>query len=637
MLTIIVTICQILTAGIAITAFSLLLYALTFNLRDRVARSFALILVCVVIVFTGEALGSTATNAWGVEVWQRFQWVGIIFLPATYLHFSVALLSTTGLPSRLVKYWAVRLIYFFSFILLLLVPSHWLLGTAILNQPPLPHLTPGPLAGYFVLYYLIIMVVSWGNLWAAYRRTATVTSRRRMTYLIVGALALSIGSFPFLVFGYDVASQQQLLFWSVAMVTNLLVGIFMVVMTYAVAFFGVPWSDRLVKSRIFKWLMRGPLTASITLALVTLVRRWGESFGIPYSAVVPIVMAVTIVVMEYVITLFAPLGSKWLFYGKDDHEIGLLRNMEDRLLTHNDLEQFFETVLAAICDRLQAEGAFLINLQDGELEMVAQTGELSFDNLDQEGLEKALGEQGEVPSFFLWQGDLFIPLYGNGEDSEPRKMLGLMGICSLKVKQMGGLDDETLFSIRVLTDRVEMALRDRKMQEQVFELLESLNSEVEMIQRLRAASRYDTQGILLVEPGMDGDLTQWVKEALSHYWGGPKLTESPLMKLKIVQNAIPSHEGNPANALRSVLRSAINKNRPEGERRFTGEWILYNILEMKFLEGKKVREIATRLAMSEADLYRKQRIAIEAVTHTVMEMENQNQTITPENDYLAKG
>jgi hypothetical protein len=637
LLTIIVTICQILTAGIAITAFSLLLYALTFNLRDRVARSFALILVCVVIVFTGEALGSTATNAWGVEVWQRFQWVGIIFLPATYLHFSVALLSTTGLPSRLVKYWAVRLIYFFSFILLLLVPSHWLLGTAILNQPPLPHLTPGPLAGYFVLYYLIIMVVSWGNLWAAYRRTATVTSRRRMTYLIVGALALSIGSFPFLVFGYDVASQQQLLFWSVAMVTNLLVGIFMVVMAYAVAFFGVPWSDRLVKSRIFKWLMRGPLTASITLALVTLVRRWGESFGIPYSAVVPIVMAVTIVVMEYVITLFAPLGSKWLFYGKDDHEIGLLRNMEDRLLTHNDLEQFFETVLAAICDRLQAEGAFLINLQDGELEMVAQTGELSFDNLDQEGLEKALGEQGEVPSFFLWQGDLFIPLYGNGEDSEPRKMLGLMGICSLKVKQMGALDDETLFSIRVLTDRVEMALRDRKMQEQVFELLESLNSEVEMIQRLRAASRYDTQGILLVEPGMDGDLTQWVKEALSHYWGGPKLTESPLMKLKIVQNAIPSHEGNPANALRSVLRSAINKNRPEGERRFTGEWILYNILEMKFLEGKKVREIATRLAMSEADLYRKQRIAIEAVTHTVMEMENQNQTITPENDYLAKG
>ena len=50
------TINDILTAGIAITAFSLLLYALSFNLRDRVARSFAIIMVCVVVVFTTEAL-----------------------------------------------------------------------------------------------------------------------------------------------------------------------------------------------------------------------------------------------------------------------------------------------------------------------------------------------------------------------------------------------------------------------------------------------------------------------------------------------------------------------------------------------------------------------------------------------------
>jgi len=46
-----ITVNQILTAGIAITGFALLLYALTFNLRDRVARSFALILICVVVFF----------------------------------------------------------------------------------------------------------------------------------------------------------------------------------------------------------------------------------------------------------------------------------------------------------------------------------------------------------------------------------------------------------------------------------------------------------------------------------------------------------------------------------------------------------------------------------------------------------
>jgi hypothetical protein len=51
--------------------------------------------------------------------------------------------------------------------------------------------------------------------------------------------------------------------------------------------------------------------------------------------------------------------------------------------------------------------------------------------------------------------------------------------------------------------------------------------------------------------------------------------------------------------------------------------MLYNILEMKFLEGRKVRDVALRLAMSEADLYRKQRVAIEAVARAIAEMERQ--------------
>ena len=71
------------------------------------------------------------------------------------------------------------------------------------------------------------------------------------------------------------------------------------------------------------------------------------------------------------------------------------------------------------------------------------------------------------------------------------------------------------------------------------------------------------------------------------------------------------------------IKEAIERTRPEGERHFTGEWILYNILEMKFMEGRKVRDIALRLAMSEADLYRKQKVAIENVAKIIMEMEEQ--------------
>ena len=44
---------------------------------------------------------------------------------------------------------------------------------------------------------------------------------------------------------------------------------------------------------------------------------------------------------------------------------------------------------------------------------------------------------------------------------------------------------------------------------------------------------------------------------------------------------------------------------------------------MKFLEGRKVREIALRLAMSEADLYRKQRVAIDGVVRIIIEMEEE--------------
>jgi hypothetical protein len=91
--------------------------------------------------------------------------------------------------------------------------------------------------------------------------------------------------------------------------------------------------------------------------------------------------------------------------------------------------------------------------------------------------------------------------------------------------------------------------------------------------------------------------------------------------LRAVQQALPEHEGNATNALRTLLRRAIETTRPPGERRFTTEWLLYNILEMKFIEGRKVREVAARLALSEADLYRKQRLAIAAVARAILKME----------------
>lgn len=615
---------QILAAGIAITAFSLLLYALTFNLRDRVARSFALIMFCVVIVYTSEAIGSTTTNPNEIEFWLRFQWVGIVLLPSTYLQFSDALLATTGRPSRWRRRLAMRLSYLASIGFLLSLPFLLLVGVVSWEGTPAPHLQPALLTTIFILFYLTVMGMAWYTFVRAYRRTTTSTSRRRMRYLLIGALAPALGSFPYLLFGSTFAGQHPLVFWFLAVISNLFVGGLVVVMAYAVAFFGVPWPDRVVKSRLFKWIMRGPVTASITLALVTITRRTGEAFGSQYSAMVPIVMVGVILLCEYVITLFSGFWERWLFYGNDRADLDLLRNVEERLLTRNDLHQFLEMVLAAVCDRMQAPGAYVAALNGSGLELVVETGKthLLEDAEDSSQLLEMLSEKDVLPGLFRWGEDYLVPLMDE-ENDHPHELVGLLGISSVNPET---LDQEQLQSLSLLARRASLALHDRRIQHQVFRSLQALTPEVDLIQRMRAAGRYgDSQAMENVESLHEQDLAQWVKEALTHYWGGPKLTESPLLKLRIVQEALKNHEGNQANALRAILREAIERVKPEGERRFTGEWILYNILEMKFLEGKKVREIALRLAMSEADLYRKQRVAIEVVAKAIIEMETEAQ------------
>jgi hypothetical protein len=407
------------------------------------------------------------------------------------------------------------------------------------------------------------------------------------------------------------------------MFSNAFVGFLLILMAYATAFFGVSWSDRVVKSRLLRFLLRGPVTASLTLAFTTLTRRTGLVFGWDFEIIVPIIMVVTIIFFQYLITLFTPFLEKWLFYGNDQHDLEMLKSLEDRLLTRNDLLEFLEMILAAVIDRLQAKGAFLCSISDNGLELIITSGRTRFNDQEVSNeLTRIVSENKELPNILRWGEDLLIPLFDNDQQSqEPKKVLGLMGMSG-----MGDLeiDEDQKDSLKLLTERASMALRDRQLQMQVFQSMEALTTRVDYIQRLRAKGRYNSEGVFSLNDLNDhSDLVNWVKDALTHYWGGPKLTESPLMNLQVVQKTALSHEGNKANALRSILKNAIEIVKPEGERRFTAEWILYNILEMKFLEGRKVREIAQKLSMSEADLYRKQRVAIEAVANAVMDMERE--------------
>ena len=610
---------QLLTAGIAITAFSLLLYALTFNLRDRVARSFALILICVVIVFVGDAISSIVSSNQMLQFWLQLEWVGIAFLPACYYQFSEALLVTTGRRSRGSQRWFTRLVYLISIGFLVSLPFMLLVGPLVPDASPAPHLERTWLTWVFATYFVAVMIWSWFNFRRAYQRTVTPTSRRRMRYLITGALAPVLGSYPFLLFGSRLATNHPLLFWLVAVLNNFLVMALLVIMAYSVAFFGVSWPDRVVKRRLFKWLMRGPVTGSFVLAMTTLVRRAGEYFGFEYTAAVPIVMVGTLLLFEYGITLAAPLWERWSFQGGDKSNLLLVQALNERLLTSGDLRQFLESVLAAICDRIQASKAFIIAMEAGDLELMVNIGVTPLIDEMSDSLNHVVAQNGNGSGFYTWNNYWLVPLHS--QRTSEGVLLGILGIGRTAESVLGEDQKE---AVLFLADRAATALEDHVRQQEIFNSIETLSPQIDQIQRLRAAARYGGTDVLTAAeiPLESPDVARWVKEALTHYWGGPRLTDSPLMGLKVVQKTLEDHQDNPANALRAILRQAVEQVRPEGERRFTGEWILYNILEMKFMEGKKVREIATRLSMSEADLYRKQRVAVDAVANAILEMEH---------------
>ncbi len=621
------TLNQILTAGIAITAFSLFLYALSFNLRDRVARSFAIILLCVVVVFTAEALQDKYLSKEWIDLLLRLQWFGIVFLPAAYLHLSDALLVTAGRPSRGRRRLAVRGIYIISTFFVVLLGIGYLLGPLVPNGKPAPHLERTIWTEIFTLFYVSTMVWAAVNFARAYTLMLTRSGRRRMLYLMAGATAPALGSYPYLLYGSSLAAGHPYLFWGAATIINLLVGVLVILMAYAVAFFGVSWPDRVVKSRLFKWIMRGPVVASAALGTMTIVRRGGELLGSSYNAFVPFVVVATVLLIEHAITFAAPMWERWLFFGRDRGELQFLQNVEERLLTKGDLQQFLEAILAAVRDHLQSPSAFIAALDEEDLSLIVVAGNRSL--LDHDSLPEALNHvNGNMRREFLWGNFWILPLHQHRRSDMDRDevppLLGLLGVARRDNQQT--LEHDQRESLWLLANRAALALEDRQMQQHVFRSLADLQPQVEMIQRLRAAGRYDTRANLLAETlPQESDLANWVKDALTHYWGGPKLTNNPLMHLQVVREMVAENDSNAANALRTLLRKAVDQVKPNGDRRFTSEWILYNILEMKFIEGRKVREVASRLAMSEADLYRKQRVAVEAVAKAILEMEAQSQ------------
>ncbi|HMN62291.1 MAG TPA: histidine kinase N-terminal 7TM domain-containing protein, partial [Anaerolinea sp.] len=149
-------------------------------------------------------------QTWEFEFWPRLQWVGIAFLPSVYFQFSDALLATTGRPSRWRRRFVVRLVYVASILFTLSLLLNIFSGPVISFTGPAPHLQSTLVTDVFVFFYIGVMALAWVNFIRAYRRTTTNTSRRRMAYLITGAIAPAAPAFPFLPYSPGCAANHLL-------------------------------------------------------------------------------------------------------------------------------------------------------------------------------------------------------------------------------------------------------------------------------------------------------------------------------------------------------------------------------------------------------------------------------------------
>ncbi len=616
----------ILSAGIVITSFSLLAYILVNNLRSSVARGFCALLACVLVVYFGDLLLFSATLLTSAERWLRFQWVGIAFIPAAYLHFSDALLRTTNVQSRWRRN-ASRASYLISaFFLWAAVFSDLVVRDGVL-VPRTPRLQPGPLFGPFILYFFI--AVGWGlaNTSWARRRCLTSTSRRRMTYLAVSFAAPGLGIFPYLLVTSRLAPSVPEIFWLILIIANVGVGAMLVVMAYTVAYFGVLTPDRVVKHRLIHFLVRGPFTASCIAVVVILVSRVEEFLGLPRDTLVLVVLVSLVVLLQLFVSFIRPYVDLVIF-SRDRRELVRIQRLSERLLTTTDLQQFLENILSAICDLLRVPAAFVVASTPNGPQVEAVVGPVERAPM-RESLQVSAGNQvnawlDNVPHVVL--GYWVWPVRIHNGNGDP--VLGAVAVTARSAQP--DLTSEETGEVTALIGQAAKALQDRRLQQQVFAAVDNIMLDLEEIQRQRSAIRYADSSIhvpLDAELASSPEFTTWVREALGHYWGGPKLTASPLMRLKVVQQAIERNEGSPAKALRAVLLQAIERLKPEGDRKMTAaEWLLFNILELKFIQGRRVREIAWQLALSESDLYRKQRVALEAVSAALAEMERQAET-----------
>ncbi len=626
---------DLLVAAVLIVAFSLLAYITLQNWRNAIARALCVLLTCIVIVYGGDVLLNRAVRPTTIDVLLRLQWLGIALVPAAYLHFASALRQANSNDEQTQPRWPVLLGYAASAVIFVLALSTDLVvqGGAV---GPLAQFVAGPLFWFYVLFFTGAMLIALRAILVTRRNTLTPTLRRRMSYLGITFAAPGLGVFPYLV----IANVSTALPLGVILVLASLVSIGVIgmitVMTYSIAFQGMLVPDRLIKNDFIRWGLYGPFVGVTTILFIQLVPGMERALGLPSDTLITFGVMIMTVLMPLFVSRVRPYLDT-LVYMQDREEIDYLRSLPRNTFTRTDLRQLLENSLIAICGALRVETGFVVGPSDGGNYTVKAVCGIRRDVkrfVAEHPLADLIPILERVPhyehdlipptnSFLACNGFCMLPLR-----SPDGRFLGALGVAypPEALRNNGALPPEAHNLIISLAHHMELALATVEMQQRIFAALRGLGPEMQSLQQLSTRLEQATPASLAAieaDIALQPEFPQLVKDALKHYWGGPKLSDSPLLGLRTVRRLLQEQGGSPTRALQAVLRQAISNLRPDDQLDPSAqEWMLYNILELRFLQGKRIRDIANRLAMSESDVYRKQSIAIEAVARQLALMED---------------
>lgn len=640
--TLLLTVNETLTAGNAIIAVSLLLFNLTRNMNNRVAKSSAVVLACVAVAYVADAFISLAPDNPAHEIASRLQWIGIAFIPAAMVHLSDALLATTGLPSRGRRKRGIRILYLVGAAFLLSAAFSDSLITVVAARDSVS-IQAGAAFLVYLTYFLLANGFAFYNVQRARKRCLTQSSARRMAYLQIAFLTPALGIFPYSVL-LKPGDEFSLFGLLVINTANVIIILMLFFLSYPLYFFGSDKPDRLVKRQLLDFLLRGPATGLIALAVVNFTTQASRILSLPGDAFTPPAVVAAVLLWQWFVSLALPYFEKFFIYrDEDDQQITQLQTLSDRVLTHGDLAQLILATTESICDYLRIDSAFVANLEDSQPELVSVVGSLSIDEeniLNDSDLIRQVAElRTAAPdaSYLEWEKIALVPLYSSRTSSHGADavMFGILGLQNTDGQLRNELRTPGGY-LEAYVNRLETSLDDMRLQTEMYNLLEGLLPQFQMTRTRALQVEYRQSNVL--PPPIDAlpdrhVLFEQVRAALRHYWGGSGITQSNMIMLRCVQSRMRDGDDSPVNALRNLLEEAIDSLKPAGERKMMSpEWTLYNILQLRFLENRKVREVARRMSMSEADLYRKQRIAIIAVTDLIL---NQEQALRGPRDEIA--